>query len=99
MPKDVANHIIICNWNERGKRVITELRHPESKPDTDIVIVTKKSMDEKGMQRLTSFHKVYCINEDPIRHGTLKAARVGLADTIIVLSDDERVRIRTPSPP
>jgi hypothetical protein len=89
MPKDVADHIVICNWNERGKRVVTELRHPEGKPNTDIVIVTKKLLDEKGLQRLPAFHRVYCVSEDPIRHGTLKSARVSLADTIIVLSDDE----------
>jgi len=89
MPKDVVDHIVICNWNEHGKRVVSELRHPEGKPNTDIVIVTKKLLDEKGLQRLPAFHRVYCINEDPIRHGTLKSARVSLADTIIVLSDDE----------
>jgi len=89
MPRDVTDHIVICNWNERGKRVITELRHPEGKPDTDIVIVDNKVLDEKEAQRFSSLHKVYCINDDPIRHGTLKSARVSLADTIIVLSDDE----------
>ena len=89
MPKDVTNHIVICNWNERGRRVITELRHPEGRPDTDIVVVNNKLLDEKGAQRVPALHKVYCINEDPIRHGTLKSARVSLADTVIVLSDDQ----------
>jgi TRAP transporter TAXI family solute receptor len=89
MPKDVADHIVICNWNERGKRVISELRHPEGRPNADIVIVDNKAVDEKELRRLPIFHRVYCIHEDPIRHGTLKSARVSLADTVIVLGDDE----------
>ena len=43
MPRDVHDHIVICNWNERGMRVITELRHPEGKPDADIVIIDTDS--------------------------------------------------------
>lgn len=88
MPRDVNNHIVICNWNVRGKRVIAELRHPEGKPDADIVIVDDK-LDEKELSRAPGFNKVYCITEDPIRHGTLKRARVSLADTIIVLADTQ----------
>lgn len=87
MPKDVSNHIVICNWNERGKRVITELRHPEGKPDADIVIVHNNVTNEKQRKDLPHFNKVYFIDSDPIRHGTLKKARVSVADTVIVLSD------------
>lgn len=89
MPKDVKDHIVICNWNERGRRVIAELRHPEGKPDADIVIIDNKVLDEKALLRVPEFSRVYCINEDPIRHGTLKHAKVTLADTIIVLADSE----------
>jgi len=89
MPSDVHDHIVICNWNERGKRVVNELRHPEGRPDADIVIIDNKLLDEKELHRLPAFHKVYCIQEDPIRHGTLKSARVSLADTVIVLGDDQ----------
>ena len=89
MPKDVKDHIVICNWNERGKRVIAELRHPEGKPEADIVIVDNKLLDEKELARMPAFNKVYCIHEDPIRHGTLKNAKVSLADTVIVLADTQ----------
>lgn len=89
MPKDVKDHIVICNWNEWGERVIAELRHPEGRPDADIVIVDNKVLDEKAEARMPAFHKVHCIHEDPIRHGTLKSARVSLADTIIILADNQ----------
>jgi len=38
---------------------------------------------------MPAYHKVHCINEDPIRHGTLKHARVSMADTIIILADNQ----------
>ncbi len=89
MPKDVSNHIVICNWNVRGKRVIAELRHPEGKPNSDIVIVDDKLLGEDALSKTPGFNRVYTIHEDPIRHGTLKRARVSLADTIIVLADTQ----------
>jgi TRAP transporter TAXI family solute receptor len=89
MPRDINNHIVICNWNERGKRVVAEIRHPEGRPDTDLVIVDNKAVDEKELMNMPAFHKVHFIHDDPIRHGTLKAARASLADTIIILADGE----------
>lgn len=89
MPKDLNDHIVICNWNERGKRVITELHHPEGKPNADIVIIDNKLLQEKELSRMPAYNRLYCIHEDPIRHGTLKRARVSLADTVIVLADNE----------
>ncbi|MCK4998450.1 MAG: TAXI family TRAP transporter solute-binding subunit [Anaerohalosphaera sp.] len=89
MPKDVKDHIVICNWNVRGRRVLAELRHPEGKPDTDIVIIDNNLSNEKDMSSISDFNKVYCINSDPIRHGTLKKAKVSSADTIIILSDGQ----------
>lgn len=89
MPKDVKDHIVICNWNERGRRVVAELRHPEGKPDADIVIIDNKLLDEKALRRMPEFNKVYCIYEDPIRHGTLKSAKVSVADTVIILADNQ----------
>jgi TRAP transporter TAXI family solute receptor len=93
MPKDVKDHIVICNWNERGRRVIAELRHPEGKPNADIVIVDNKALDERALRRIPEFNKVYWIHEDPIRHGTLKSAKVSIADTVIILAD-----INSPDP-
>jgi len=89
MPKDLDNHIVICNWNERGKRVVSELRHPEGKPDADVVIIDNKTLDEKALLRIPEFNNIYCVNDDPIRHGTLKKAKVSQADTIIVLADTQ----------
>lgn len=87
MPKDVTNHIIICNWNERGKRVVSELRHPEGRPDADIVIIDNTLLEEHRRKSVPELDNLYIIDSDPIRHGTLKKARVALADTVIILSD------------
>jgi len=93
MPSDVNDHIVICNWNERGKRVVSELRHPEGKPNAEIIIIDDKLLNEEDLLNTTSFRKIHCIHKDPSRHGTLRTARVKTADTIIILSDDQ-----TPDP-
>lgn len=87
MPKDVNDHIVMCNWNERGKRVLAELRHPEGKPDADIVIIDNNYTNDKNLKKIPNFDRVYFIDSDPIRHGTLKKARVSVADTVIILAD------------
>lgn len=89
MPRDVVNHIVICNWNERGKRVVSELRHPEGRPNADIVIIDNNLAEEKKKRNVPELSKVYFIESDPIRHGTLKKARVNVADTVIILSDSK----------
>jgi len=87
MPKDVNDHIVICNWNERGKRVLAELQHPEGKPDADIVIIDNNLAKNNQLKNIPKFNKVYFVDSDPIRHGTLKKAKVSSADTVIILSD------------
>lgn len=87
MPRDVNDHIVICNWNERGERVLAELRHPEGKPDADIVIIDNNFAKDKKLKNIPEFNKVYFIDSDPIRHGTLKKAKVSSADTVIILAD------------
>ncbi len=89
MPKDVNDHIVICNWNDRGKRIVAELRHPEGRPDAEIIIIDDKLLNEEELLSTTSFRKIHCIHKDPSRHGTLRTARVKNADTIIILSDNE----------
>lgn len=89
MPRDVNDHIVICNWNERGKRIVAELRHPEGKPDAEIIIIDDKLLNEEDLLNTTSFRRVHCIHKDPSRHGTLRLARVKSADTIIILSDTQ----------
>lgn len=93
MPKDVNDHIVICNWNDRGKRIVAELRHPEGRPDAEIIIIDDKLLNEEELLNTTSFRKIHCVHKDPSRHGTLRTARVKNADTIIILSDDQ-----TPDP-
>lgn len=89
MPKHVNDHIVICNWNDRGKQIVRELRHPEGRPDAEIIIIDDKLLNEADLLSSTSFKKIHCIHKDPSRHGTLRTARVKTADTVIILSDDQ----------
>ena len=90
MQLDVSDHIVICNWNERGERVVRELHHAEGKPEVDIVIVDSEILNERDIKRLPGSHRIYCVQKDPMQYGTLKIARVDMADTVIVLADYQR---------
>ncbi|UCG57910.1 MAG: TAXI family TRAP transporter solute-binding subunit [Phycisphaerales bacterium] len=89
MPRNIAEHLAICNWNERGDRVIQELHSAQGEPDTHIVIVTGTSVDEKALRRDNrAYENVFFIKSDPVLHNTLKASKVHLAKSVVILADD-----------
>ena len=84
-------HIAICNWNDRGDRIIRELHSPQAEPDTEIVIITKnKPSNEEELRRANkAYERVYFIESDPAIHDVLKASRIHQAKSVLILSDEE----------
>lgn len=89
MPENVSGHIAICNWNEKGDRIIKEIHNPEGEPETEIIIVTEKKVNEAELRKSKEYEKVYFIEGDPTLHSVLGAARVHLAKSVIILADNE----------
>jgi len=90
MPKDIKDHIVICNWNERGDKIINELHHPEVCPNSPIIIITSEKIDEEPLRRNERYQNVYFVYGDPTLHYTLKkGANVHLAKSVIILADDK----------
>jgi len=92
MPQDLRKHIAICNWNSRGNAIIHELHAAEAEPDTDIVILANGDCDEGTLRRDYQdsgiYDKVFFIHGDPQCHASLRSARVHLAKSTIILSDE-----------
>jgi len=86
MPKELENHIVICNWNERGSRIIEEIHSPLAAPKTEIIVITEK---HKKRKELRSDRRVHFRKADPTSHDVLKKARVYLAKSVIILADSE----------
>jgi len=89
MPGDVAKHIAICNWNDRGDRIVKELHCSLAEPDTDIVVVTDSDVDEELLRNDSAYEQVFFVRGDATLHETLSAARVHLAKSVVILADEK----------
>ena len=87
MPKGMKRHIVMCNWHERGDRIIKELHSPLAAPDTDIIVVTQRELNEAELRLSPAYEQVYFIRSDPTLHDVLRKARAHYAQSVIILAD------------
>ncbi len=87
-PKKLKNHIVICNWNEKGINIIKELRAKALKVRKSIVIISAE-IDEKSLpelEELEEFKKIYLVKGDPSNELNLKRAAIMDAFSCIILA-------------
>ncbi|MCK5000738.1 MAG: TAXI family TRAP transporter solute-binding subunit, partial [Anaerohalosphaera sp.] len=91
MPTDLKKHIVICNWNERGARIINEIHSKQAEPETDIIVITEKKTDEKKLrgENKRYFQNVFFVEGNPVFHSILKYAKLKSAKTVLVLADED----------
>ncbi len=89
MPKELEQHIVICNWNRRGDRIIREIHSPLASPQTEIVIISDSEMNEAELRQQAEYEKVFFVRSDPTLHEVLKRARAHLAKSVIILADPQ----------
>lgn len=89
MPDKLKNHIIICNWNEYCDRIIKEIHSPLARPQTDIMVITEKDVNEEQLRSSPEYKNVYFFKSDPTEHDVLKKAQAHLADSVIILADNK----------
>ena len=87
MPKGMKRHIVICNWHERGDRIIKELHSPLAAPDTDIIVITQHELNEAELRLSPAYEQVYFIRSDPTLHDVLRKARAHYAQSVVILAD------------
>lgn len=86
----MCRHIVICNWNDRGDRVVTELHSQQGVPDTEIVILAPKELNEKEYRSKPAYHKVTFINSDPSMHNVLRVCNAHRARAVVLIADETR---------
>lgn len=93
MPEEIENHIVICNWNDKGDRIIKELHSQQAEPDTKVIIVTDKDdkeIMEEELRMSPEYQGVFFVKGDPTLHNILRnAAKVHLAKSVIILADEK----------
>ncbi len=82
-------HIVICNWNAIGDKMIRELHAPVIFPKRDIIVICQCEIDEDELRLASEYEKVFFMRNDPTSEQVLKHAAVQKASSIILLKDED----------
>jgi voltage-gated potassium channel len=96
MPKyDLRDHIVICNWNDKGLPLIKEVHAKIIKDKRPVIIISEHgdTIQFPEQEDLPEFEDIYVINGDPVNEIILKRANVQKAHTIAVLADPEQGKL------
>jgi voltage-gated potassium channel len=95
--RDVSNfemddHLVLCNWSERGLPWIREVHSKIIQDKRPVVIIhdSPESIDLPDKQDDPAFNDVYIVKGDPSNEVILRRARVPRAHSVVVLSDDRQ---------
>ncbi len=86
---ELKDHILVCNWNEKGLPMIRELHARVLKDKRPIVVISEEAEAGKFPDRedAPEFEDVYLIKGDPASDVILKRANVQYAHSVVVLAD------------
>jgi voltage-gated potassium channel len=94
---DVANfemedHLVLCNWSERGLPWIREVHSKIIQDKRPVVIIhdSPEAIDLPDKQDDAAFNDVYIVKGDASNEVILRRARVPRAHSVVVLSDDRQ---------
>jgi voltage-gated potassium channel len=89
---ELKDHIIICNWNDKGLPIVQQLHASIVRLKRPIVIVAERlqEVDLPDKEDLPELEDVYLIKGDPTQEHSLRRANVHLAFSVVVLADPEQ---------
>jgi voltage-gated potassium channel len=88
MPEHLSNHIVICNWNDRGDRIVSELHSDQGVADTEIVVIAPKEINPVDHKGNEAYNLVTFINSDPSFHDVLRVCNAHRASSVILIADE-----------
>ena len=95
--RDVSNfemedHLVLCNWSERGLPWIREVHSKIIQDKRPVVILhdSPEAIDLPDKQDDPAFNDVYIVKGDPSNEVILRRARVPRAYSVVVLADDRQ---------
>lgn len=86
---DLKDHIVICNWNDKGIPIVLEL-HAEIVHDPRPIVVISdlpEAAELPDADDMPQFEDVYLVKGDPAKEVLLKRANVHQAYSVIILAD------------
>lgn len=95
--RDVSNfemedHLVLCNWSERGLPWIREVHSKIIQDKRPVVIIhdSPEAIDLPDKQDDAAFNDVYIVKGDPSNDVILRRARVARAHSVVILADDRQ---------
>ena len=89
---EMEDHLVLCNWSERGLPWIREVHSKIIQDKRPVVIIhdSPESIDLPDRQDDPAFNDVYIVKGDPTNEVILRRARVPRAHSVVLLSDDRQ---------
>lgn len=88
MPRNINQHIMICNWNNRAEHIVNEIYNADT--NIDISILTDIDIEnEKELHKKEAFKKVHFARGDPAFHDRLENCNIQCAKSIIILANEK----------
>jgi len=86
---ELKDHIVVCNWNNKGEPLIKEVHAKIVKDKRPIVIISEQgeSIQFPEHEDAPEYEDIYVINGDPANEIILKRANVQYAYTTVILAD------------
>jgi voltage-gated potassium channel len=85
---NLKDHIIICNWNDRGDKIIRELHNEIAKPDSQIVVITETLVDDSLYSKIPEYENVVFVASNLYNKLTFETFRIQDAAAVILLADE-----------
>jgi len=89
---EMEDHLVLCNWSERGLPWIREVHSKIIQDKRPVVIIhdSPEAIDLPDRQDDPAFNDVYIVKGDPTNEVILRRARVPRAHSVVLLSDDRQ---------
>lgn len=86
---ELKNHIVVCNWNEKGDPLIKEVHAKIVKEKRPVVIISEHgdSIQFPDHDDVPEYEDIYIINGDPANEIILKRANVQHSYSTVILAD------------
>jgi len=100
MPGNINQHIVICNWNKKGEKIIKELYNSKALLNTGIIVLLdKRPGNEKELRKNNSheYSNVEFRECNLLRSESLEGANILKAKGVILLADENNQQPDTKS--
>lgn len=89
MPEHMSKHFVICNWNDRADRIVSELHSEQGAPNSEIIVIANQDVNQTQYRGKAEYENVTFIKSDPSLHDVLRVCNAHHAQAVVIIADEE----------